>query len=35
MDFYGVLDQVIELLRSQGRVTSGALRLPFGLGDEP
>src|SRR5262252_3663569 len=35
MDFYAVLDQVIELLRSRGRVTYGALKLQFGLDDEP
>jgi TOMM system kinase/cyclase fusion protein len=34
MDFYGVLDQVVELLRRRGRVTYGALRLQFGLTDE-
>jgi class 3 adenylate cyclase len=34
MDFYAVLDQVVELLRSRGRVTYGALRLQFGLNDE-
>ena len=34
MDFYAVLDQVIELLRSRGRVTYGALKLQFGLDDE-
>src|SRR5262245_32344391 len=35
MDFYAVLDQVIELLRSRGRVTYGALKLQFGLDNEP
>ena len=34
MDFYAVLDKVIELLRSRGRVTYGALKLQFGLDDE-
>src|SRR5262249_26294410 len=34
MDFYAVLDQVIELLRRRGRVTYGALKLQFGLDDE-
>jgi hypothetical protein len=31
MDFYAVLDQVIDLLRHRGRVTYGALQLQFGL----
>ena len=34
MDFYAVLDKVIELLRSRGRLTYGALKLQFGLNDE-
>src|SRR5262245_47024481 len=34
MDFYAVLDQVIELLRSRSRVTYGALKLQFGLDNE-
>jgi len=34
MDFYAVLDQVVDLLRRRGRVTYGALRLQFGLTDE-
>src|SRR5262249_35662526 len=34
MDFYAVLDRVIDLLRSRGRVTYGALKLQFGLDDE-
>src|SRR5215471_18342023 len=34
MDFYAVLDQVIELLRSRGRVTYGALKLQFSLDNE-
>ena len=34
MDFYAVLDKVIELLRSRGRVTYGALKLQFGLDNE-
>ena len=34
MDFYAVLDQIVDLLRRRGRVTYGALRLQFGLNDE-
>jgi predicted ATPase/class 3 adenylate cyclase len=34
VDFYVLLDQVIDLLRSRGRVTYGALQLQFGLTDE-
>jgi Adenylate and Guanylate cyclase catalytic domain len=34
MDFYAVLDQVIDLLRQRGRVTYGALKLHFRLDDE-
>ena len=34
MDFYTVLDQVVDLLRSRGRVTYGALKLQFGLTEE-
>jgi hypothetical protein len=34
MDFYAVLDKVLELLCSRGRVTYGALKLQFGLTDE-
>src|SRR5262249_20912589 len=34
MDFYAVLDQVVDLLRSRGRVTYGALKLQFGLTEE-
>ncbi len=34
MDFYEVLDQVIDLLRSRGRVTYRALKLQFKLDDE-
>ena len=34
MDFYAMLDKVIELLRSRGRVTYGALKLQFGLDNE-
>jgi hypothetical protein len=34
MDFYEVLDKVVDLLRSRGRVTYGALKLQFGLNDE-
>jgi hypothetical protein len=34
MDFYEVLDQVIDLLRNRGRVTYRALRAQFQLDDE-
>ena len=34
MEFYAVLDQVIDLLRQRGRVTYRALKLQFGLDDE-
>ena len=34
MEFYDVLDQVLELLRSRGRVTYGALKRQFGLDHE-
>ena len=33
MDFYAVLDQVLELLRRRGRVSYRALRLQFHLDD--
>jgi hypothetical protein len=33
MDFYAVLDQVIALLRSRGRLSYRALRLQFNLDD--
>jgi hypothetical protein len=33
MDFYAVLDQVLALLRSRGRVTYGALKRQFNLDD--
>src|SRR6266699_3518407 len=33
MDFYTVLDQVLALLRSRGRVTYNALKLQFNLDD--
>jgi len=33
MDFYAVLDQVLELLRQRGRVTYNALKRQFGLDD--
>ena len=33
MDVYAVLDQVIALLRSRGRVTCNALQLQFNLDD--
>src|SRR5205823_11706439 len=34
MDFYDVLDQVVELLRRRNRVTYRALKLQFKLDDE-
>ena len=34
MEFYAVLDRVIDLLRQRGRVTYRALKLQFGLDDE-
>jgi hypothetical protein len=34
MDFYDVLDQVLELLQQQGRVTCGGLKLHLQLEDE-
>ena len=33
MDFYAVLDQVVELVRSRGRVSYQALKLNFDLDD--
>jgi hypothetical protein len=33
MDFYEMLDQVLALLRSRGRVTYGALKRQFNLAD--
>ena len=33
MEFYAVLDQVVELLRQRGRVTYRALKLQFSLDD--
>jgi hypothetical protein len=33
MDFYAVLDQVLELLRQRGRVTYNALKRQFRLDD--
>ena len=33
MDFYAVLDQVVELVRSRGRVSHRALKLKFDLDD--
>ena len=33
MEFYAVLDQVVELLRQRGRVTYRALKLQFNLDD--
>lgn len=35
MDFFEVLDRVVDLLRSRGRVTYGALKLQFQLDDTP
>src|SRR6266446_3183278 len=34
MDFYDVLDQVVELLQRRGRVTYNALKLQFHLDDD-
>ncbi len=34
MDFYELLDQVIDLLRRRGRVTYGALKRQFDLNDD-
>jgi hypothetical protein len=34
MDLFAVLDQVIDLLRSRGRVSYRALRVQFNLNDE-
>ena len=34
MDFYAVLDQVIDLLRQRGRVAYRVLKLQFKLDDE-
>jgi hypothetical protein len=34
MDFYAVLDQVVELVRNRGRVSYQALRLKFDLDDK-
>src|SRR5215216_4337858 len=33
MDFYAVLDQVLDLLHQRGRVTYNALKRQFGLDD--
>jgi hypothetical protein len=33
VDFFEVLDRVVDLLRSRGRVTYGALKLQFQLDD--
>ena len=33
MDFYAVLDQVLDLLRQRGRVTYKDLKRQFGLDD--
>jgi hypothetical protein len=34
MDFYEILDQVVNLLQRRGRVTYQALKLQFKLDDE-
>jgi hypothetical protein len=34
MDFFAVVDRVMELLRSRGRVSYQALRIQFNLDDE-
>ena len=34
MDFYAVLDQVVELVRNRGRVSYQALKLKFDLDDK-
>jgi hypothetical protein len=34
MDFYAVLDQILDLLRQRGRVTYRALKLQFQLDDD-
>ena len=34
MDFYAVLDQVVDLLRQRGRVTYRALKIQFKLDDD-
>ena len=34
MDFYAVLDQVVDLLRTRGRVSYRALKEHFGLDDD-
>jgi hypothetical protein len=34
MNFYEVLDQVVELLRRRGRVTYRALKIQFQLDDD-
>ena len=34
MDFYAMLDQVVALLRSRGRVSYRALKRQFALDDE-
>ncbi len=33
MDFYEVIDQVLDLLKSRGRMSSRALKRQFGLDD--
>ena len=34
MDFYDILDQVIDLLKQRGRVSYRALKVQFALSDE-
>jgi hypothetical protein len=34
MDFYAVLDQIVDLLRRRGRVSYRALQRQFGLDDD-
>ncbi len=34
MDFYGLLDQIVEVLRTRGRVSYRALKYQFDLDDE-
>ena len=34
MDFYAILDQVIDLLKQRGRVSYRALKMQFALSDD-
>ena len=34
MDFYDILDQVVDLLKQRGRVTYSALKRQFGVDDD-